>query len=317
MSASQAIHIGIAFDQNYLPLFYAMAESLFTHNQQNELVLHVIVTGVSDASRAAIGSYVAKNNASIHFYEVDESQLKKYVLTASRTSAVYYRLMFPLLVPAEVTRLLYLDTDTLVLNDLREQYNLDIGKFPVAAVYDIYVQKQELLGITEEGEYFNSGVMLINIPVWKEQRISEQCFEYLIRYPERILYVDQCALNAVLRGKWMAMDYRMNCLYTYIPSDMNSPQRRAFIVDIVILHYTMHGPWKYLCKNPYRSLFPFYLRQSGYSQRNYIVDFHWRMIPERIWLNMLDLYFRSGVVKSAWRAMKGWARMVSGRTNKL
>lgn len=298
-----SIHLGIAYDQNYLPQFYALAASLFANNPRNKIVIHAIVTGVAAASRADIARYVTENNARIHFYDVDEEQIGKYVLTNKWTSAVYYRLMFPLLVPKDVSKLLYIDTDTLVLNDISRLYDQESGSYPVAAVYDNYVRKQELIGIHEEGEYFNSGVLLMNLPVWNEQRISEQCFEYLAAYPERILYVDQCALNAVLRNNWKQMDFRMNCLFSYLPEGMNRSQRNAFIRDVVILHFTLQRPWTYLCRNPYRNLYGRYLRMSGFANGVRSVDFEWNKVPDKMKIQLVEWYHESGIVKKMWRAL--------------
>lgn len=298
-----SIHLGIAYDQNYLPQFYALAASIFASNSGNDITIHAIVTGVTADSRARIKEYVQENKAHILFYDVDEEQLGKYVLTNKWTSAVYYRLMFPLMVPKEVTKLLYIDSDTLVLNDLHTLFDQSTGSYPVAAVYDNYVRKQDLLGIHEEGEYFNSGVLLINIPKWNEQRISEQCFEYLAKYPERILFVDQCALNAVLKNNWKKMDFRMNCLYSYLPDGMNRRELRSFIADVVVLHFTLQRPWTYLCKNPYRSLYGRYLRESGFTRNVRTVDFEWNKVPDKMKIQLVEWYHQSGIVKKMWRAL--------------
>jgi lipopolysaccharide biosynthesis glycosyltransferase len=299
------IHIGIAYDQNYLPQFYALAASIFANNPKNSLVIHAIVTGVSQAAREKITKYVSANKASIHYYQVDEEQMGKYVRSSAWTAAVYYRLMFPFLIPKEVQRLIYIDTDTLVLNDLNRLYQQDLGNHPVGAVYDSYVKKQELLGIHEEGEYFNSGVMVMDVPEWNKQRISEQCFEYLTKYPERIRYVDQCALNAVLKNNWKKMDYRMNCMYSNLPDGMNRRQRISFISEIVVLHFTLQRPWNYLCQNPYRHLYSGFLRKSGYAKKVQKVDFKWNKVPSKIKIEIVELYHESGMIKKAWRSLRG------------
>jgi lipopolysaccharide biosynthesis glycosyltransferase len=92
-----------------------------------------------------------------------------------------------------------------------------MNEFPVAAVYDNYVKSQPLLGIFDEGEYFNSGMLLIDVEKWREQNISEKVMEYLLKYPERIKFVDQCGLNAVLNGNWMKLPARFNRIFTYLP----------------------------------------------------------------------------------------------------
>src|SRR5690349_2559637 len=168
------IHLGIAFDINYLPHFYALFASIINSNGHNKIHVHSIITGVNIEVQKKIQQYATGNGHSISFYEIDEHFVNKFVLTGTWSSAVYYRLFFPLLVPKEVTRILYLDTDIVVVGDLRELYQTDLGDYPLAAVYDNYVKTAPQLGIYEEENYFNSGMMLMNIPVWNEQNISQQ-----------------------------------------------------------------------------------------------------------------------------------------------
>jgi lipopolysaccharide biosynthesis glycosyltransferase len=186
------IHIAVAFDQNYLNQFYALSTSLFFNNKSCTIHLHTIATGITEVERSAIVAYVKKHGADISFYIIDQVQVSKFVLTNQWTSAVYYRLFFPLLVPTTVSRLLYLDSDTVAVGDVSELYAVNLDGYPVGCVYDNYVKHQPLIGISE-GEYFNSGVLVIDIERWKFLRISERAIDYLQKFPERILYVDQCA----------------------------------------------------------------------------------------------------------------------------
>ena len=47
----------------------------------------------------------------------------------------------------------------------------NIDNYVIGAIYDNYVKTQELIGITEEGQYFNSGVLLIDVKKWIEQNV--------------------------------------------------------------------------------------------------------------------------------------------------
>lgn len=298
------IHIGIAFDLNYVQHFYALASSIFYSNPHNELIIHSIITGLRIEEKKAIETYVIQKGHQIFFYEIDETFAGQFILTSKWTSAAYYRLFFPLLVPKEIHKLLYLDTDIIVVNDLSALYNINTDGYPVAAVYDNWVKTAPLLNILEEGNYFNSGMMLINLPKWREQKISEQVFDYLTRYPERIQYVDQCGLNAVLADRWQKLDWKFNVLHSRIPEAMSKKERKGFIKDKVIVHYTLDRPWKMLCRNPYRDLYHKFLHASPYKAKHKFVDFEMRKIPAFLKIKLAELYFNLPFLQRIWKGMK-------------
>jgi lipopolysaccharide biosynthesis glycosyltransferase len=298
------IHIAIAFDKNYLLQFYALCSSLAYNNRNNTLHLHVIATDVDEVNLNSLENFLLKFSINITFYRPDLSTIRSLVLTHNWTAAVYYRLLFPQIVPKHVVRLLYLDCDTLVLNDVNSLYNNeDIGQFPVAAVYDNYVKSQPLLGI-QEGNYFNSGVLLIDVPCWNEQQITQKATQYLIEFPERIRYVDQCALNAVLVNNWSRLPYNYNCLYTYLPASASWQTLQNFVNDVVVLHFTLERPWNFLCRNRLRVLYFHYLKKTRKNRSKRYIDFSWKLLPAWLNIRLLEFYVDSPKLQLFWRRLK-------------
>lgn len=298
------IHIGIAFDQHYADQFYALLASMASSNKGEKLFIHAIVTDLPEATKANIEAIVASEQFKIQFYAINKQDLEKYILTGKWTLAVYYRLFFPIYLKGIVERIIYLDTDILVVNRLGALFQTDMEHFPVAAVYDNYVQKQTQIGVDKEGEYFNSGMMLIDLPMWNGQKISERCFDYLSKYPERIKFVDQCALNAVLKDNWLKLPYTYNCLTSYIPRDLNQSQKNGFLTDIVIFHFTLERPWIYLNKHPFRKLYYQYLKQYSVSKYKFISDFEISKIPQRLKLNFIEWYLGNAMMRGCWNKIK-------------
>jgi len=304
LNQPQTIHLAIAYDQNYLNQFYALLTSVIEHNKSHRISLHCIATGLSDAQYENIRQYCAGRGTDIAFYHIDKEMAARFVLSNNWTMAVYYRLFFPFLIPQDIQRLLYIDTDTLVVNDLAPLYGQDISGYPVGAVYDNYVKKQPLIGIEAEGDYFNSGVLLIDIPAWKEQQISEKAFDYLLRYPERILFVDQCALNAVLKNNWKKLPGYCNTMTSMIPAGMDRKLRSRFLSDKIVLHFTLQRPWLYLCTHPYRHLYHHYVRQSPLSDKKPVKDFAAGKIKQKVKQDVLAFYLSSPVLKRTWQMLK-------------
>ncbi|HTH54672.1 MAG TPA: glycosyltransferase family 8 protein [Cyclobacteriaceae bacterium] len=299
------IHLAIAFDENYRQQFYALLSSVLNHSKNQKLSFHLIAPSITKAEQEKIENYIVSQLAHAIFYPIEENTLSQLALRGNWTHAVYYRLLFPLLVSPEVERLLYLDSDTIVVNDLSNLYNADLGIFPVGAVYDIYVKEQQLIGIPL-GDYFNSGVLLIDIKKWKDQDISNRALTYLRNFPENILYVDQCGLNAVLKGNWKKMDYGFNVLYSYLPTESGLRELKQFISGKTIIHFTLQRPWNFLCKNRLRFLYKKFLFSSPLAGRPIRVydDFRIAKIPEWFKIRVTEIYADFSFLQGFWKTLK-------------
>jgi lipopolysaccharide biosynthesis glycosyltransferase len=98
--------------------------------------------------------------------------LKKSGESLSRyTLGVYYRLFLPKLLPCNIKKICYFDVDVCFKGDVAQYYNLDVAKYDAIACCEGYVDQLQkgLTGHlfnelqTSHKQYFNSGVMLINI----------------------------------------------------------------------------------------------------------------------------------------------------------
>lgn len=301
----QCIHIGTGFDRSYLNAFYALVSSLVMNHSNGLFELHVIADGLTPDEKEKIKGRVLDSGHCLTFYEVDPSLVKQFVISGKWTSVVYYRLFFSTLVRESIQRLLYLDCDIVAIKSLWSLYTIELDNYPVGAVYDNYVKKQPYIGISTEGEYFNSGVLVMDLEKWRDQKISEKCFQYLLNHPERILYVDQCALNAVLKNNWKKLENRFNLMYSVLPEGLDKYQLQEFLEDGVVVHFTLQRPWNMLCKNPLRKLYFYYLSQSGIKVFPWVryTDFQIRKIPAWLTIRLHEFYFDSPWIQRIWRSL--------------
>lgn len=298
------IHVASAFDRNYYNPFCSFLSSLMHNSRNGSVVLHVISEDILDVTKAQLAQFVESHGNTICFYKISDFRIESLIVMSTWTKAVYYRLYFPLLIPTSVSRLLYLDADTVVVGNLAELYDQPLEGFPVAAVYDNYVKKQPLLGIEKEGVYFNSGVLLIDTQLWRQQRVTERAIEYLEKYPERILFVDQCALNAVLIDNWKRLEYRFNVLYSYVPTALSLEATKEFLRDKVVIHFTLERPWKFICRNRLRYLYHQFLAMSPSGKQSTFVDFNLSALPQWFKLHLTEFYLDSRFLQRMWRSLK-------------
>jgi lipopolysaccharide biosynthesis glycosyltransferase len=272
-----AIHIGVAFDQNFVTPFYVLLTSIFSSHKENPIHFHVIVTGISKEEKHNISAFIAQHNASVSFYEIQEDLLPPNLpQSKAYPISIYYRLLFPFLIPDSIHRLLYLDTDIVVINSLQSLYQTDIGNLPVGAVIESFVSSRPELGIFEAGRYFNSGVLLINVPQWKEQKITERVLHFLTQHSHKLTWMDQDALNAVLINNYYPLDFKYNLTSEFIPKKLPRKELELFMKDKVIIHYTSGGikkPWSGLSRNRLRHYYHCYLKKSPHAFQKKYTDF--------------------------------------------
>ncbi len=126
----------------------------------------------------------------VKFYNVEElctNRIKKIKELLPRavqtrfTIAMYYRFFIPDVLPPNIDKIIYLDADIIVNLDINELWQFDLGEKVLGVVTK---SSQELLDAPNKGS-FNSGVMLINVPVFRsaEENINN-AIEFMSEHPE-------------------------------------------------------------------------------------------------------------------------------------
>lgn len=100
---------------------------------------------------------------------------------------------------SNLDKILYLDCDMLILKDLKELYSIDLKNKYAAVVKD-------MAGTLEEGhakrlkhkDYFNSGMMLLNLKKMREDNLSEKLLDYKL-HKDIKHFMDQDSLNYVFK----------------------------------------------------------------------------------------------------------------------
>jgi lipopolysaccharide biosynthesis glycosyltransferase len=130
--------------------------------------------------------------------------------------AAHLRLSMPEAL-ADVPLAMYLDVDVHVLDDLRPLLATPMDGGPLAAVRDAVnpvltagpaLPGWRRLGLPASREYFNSGVMLLDLPACRGTFAEAKRFVRERR--EHVRYWDQDALNFVVADRWRRLERRWN-----------------------------------------------------------------------------------------------------------
>lgn len=158
-------------NRTFIPLLLNCANSILKNGGMDQYTAYVLHSDLETEDMAAIQSAVGKR-MEFRFVSVPVSLFAVFPVSKRYPQQFYYRLAAPLLLPPELKRILYLDVDTIVINSLAE-----LAVIPFDGTYFMactHVQKaltklnQVRLGIDREVPYINSGVMLLNLPLFRE-----------------------------------------------------------------------------------------------------------------------------------------------------
>lgn len=271
--AEARMDICYSTDRNYCPNLAASIASIFMHAQAKQAItIHILHSGSVNEEIQTKLCTLGKlhEGAKFNFITISPEQAAQFsVPNESRpeysylTKEMYYRLLLSSLL-SELDRALYLDCDIIVQADLTELYHSDISKHCVAAVPDIdtlIFQKRFSLS-----QYFNSGVLLINLARFREKNIESQ----LIRCALEHNHYDQDILNIILQGEILYLHPRWNMQYINENrpySQLSEEEANAFAHPHIIHYISVMKPWKMNCFHPYQKAYFDALKLTEWRQQ--------------------------------------------------
>lgn len=245
MIKNKEIPIFFATDDNYVPCLTVAIHSLIKNqNKDYNYSIKILTTGLSDESMRLLNKFNDENNT-IDYVDITESM--EYLSSQLHTrdyysKSTYFRLFIPRLFP-EYKKALYLDCDIVVNGDISKFYNINVGNNLVGAIPDESVQVVEpfydyvenALGIDREN-YFNAGILIMNLEQFRKQNFEKQFVELLNKYTFRVAQ-DQDYLNVICKNKV----HYVNLTWDKMP--MPNEEFGDKVPELI--HYNMGWkPWK-------------------------------------------------------------------------
>jgi lipopolysaccharide biosynthesis glycosyltransferase len=256
------IHVVSLADNHYAQhLAVTLVSMLANHKSGSEIRIYVLSTGLAEANQDKLSASVSPYGAHISFIFIDGAAYENFCLFNYVNRETFVRLATADVLPESVDKAICLDSDTVVLGDIAEMWAIDFQGKAVAAVTDVgALYRCGDLGMSVN-RYFNAGIYMINLAKWREQAIGARTMEYISRNTERLIYLDQDALNAVLDGDWLEMPEKWN-----VQTNRVSQGRWGKPNPPGIVHYTGGvKPWHYDCTHPLRKEYYNYLRLTEWK----------------------------------------------------
>ena len=190
----------------------------------------------------------------LHLVELNHENLKGLPSVRHMSRATFIRLWVPEILRS-FGKILYLDSDILVVSELSSIFETVLQGKCVAAVRDLVGEKTCKIDFFRSGDkaYFNAGVLLIDTAQWRHTQISEKVLKLARNDDEReklSAYADQCLLNFIIRGDFVELDKKFNWL-TFEPKgcsagllELAPTPTPENLREAKILHFVGGGkPW--------------------------------------------------------------------------
>jgi len=205
---AEKFHIVYASDNSFAMQTGISLLSLLKNNRDLNICVHILANGISEENRANL-----EKIAELHFIDVSiflNEKIKNSGLASyANAFAPYSRLCVADVLPRDVSKVLYLDGDTLVNGSLAELAQMDIKEYSCAMAKDIRSEKyKKKIGLENIHEFYNSGVILINLDFWREHNIGDALLNDILNFPTE--FPDNNALCRVLRGKIKTLSLNYN-----------------------------------------------------------------------------------------------------------
>lgn len=274
-------------DENYIPFLAVTVRSLIENaSSDNNYELYILNTDLSEESKSRILA-MQTENVSINFVDVKERlsllgnglNLRDYY-----TVSIYYRLFIPSMFP-ELQRAIYLDCDIVVLDDIAKLYDTEMGNMLLGVVPDQVVNSyslfrdyvEDVVGVKWEN-YFNSGMLLMNLDALRKAQIEEKFLDIFNRYQFRTVAPDQDYLNHLCKDRVLYLDRSWNVMWS----------KEKYSGKLRIIHYNMfRKPWIY-ADVPFGDYFWQYADRTDYAEKIHAMRARFlfvQRIKDRVGLN--------------------------------
>jgi lipopolysaccharide biosynthesis glycosyltransferase len=270
MNSDQAISLVVVCDNHYLILLAALLKSIEKHHHSGEPIdLYIVGDQINPNNKIKLEASVNQEMFSIHWLDMKAVKPASIKIPADKGSYplnIYMRLFIPYFIPAGVSKVIYMDVDMIMQEDISKLWHTDMADFPVAAVKDTTVQtignnwggikNYAALGLNPEDKYFNSGLLLINPQLWREKQYTQQIIDCINNNISFAQYPDQYGCNVIFADNWLELDSRWNFNIGAEETE------KAYI-----LHFVHRKPIykSYNNKQVYQGIFYDYIKQTAWK----------------------------------------------------
>lgn len=274
------MNILITLDENYFPRLRVLLMSLKMNNPGEHFDIYLLHSGLSERMLRAVERWCRAAGYEFHPIRIDGDLFENAPVSSRYPTEMYYRLLASRLLPQELNRIIYLDPDILVINPLRPLWETNMSGWLFGAA--AHTGKTELandvnrLRLGVEHDYYNSGVLLMDLELGREEIIPEEIFRYVEEHRMELLLPDQDLLNAMFGERIFPLDdavwnYDARNYKNYVMRSSGKYNVKWVMENTAILHFCGKAkPWKPGYIYRFGVLYQHYEQLAGRSWQPYL-----------------------------------------------
>ena len=271
------------FNEKYAPYAGISMVSLMENNKIiDEIVIYVMGENLTSHSQEKLVRQVQQYGRQIHFIDTEKliDQIRQLGIPKYRGSyATNMKMFIADYLEADIDRLLYIDSDTIICEDISPLISMNMDDKPIAMVLDsLGGRYKSAIGLNEDDYYFNGGIILYDVRKWRQDKCTERIQEHAKNTRARYVSPDQDILNVVLRNQIGILDisYNLQPIHTvysyrqynrefggkmyYSEEEINSAAANPQILHS--FRYLGEFPWHKNSLHPHTSYFDQYMGLS-------------------------------------------------------
>ena len=219
MKTIPPIVIVVACDNHYMPLLAGLIKSIeVNHKTEEHIHFFILDDGIYKRNKSKLSRSVSSDVFTIHWIpkeNVIPSGMNIPYDNSSYPLIIHMRMFIPYFIPEEFEKVIYMDVDMIVNDDISVLWKTDLKEYTIAAIIDVRIKRfgnshavenYKQLGFDADTRYFNTGLILMNTRKWRENDLTPKVFQCIEENRKFANYPDQYGLNVVFANQWLEID---------------------------------------------------------------------------------------------------------------
>ncbi|WP_249872396.1 glycosyltransferase family 8 protein [Oceanobacillus saliphilus] len=262
------MNILVTLNSNYINPLKVMLKSLFMNHENEAFSIYLLHSSLKEEELSTIKEYVEENGHQLNEITIKRDYFADAPVVKHYSKEMYYRLLAFKFLPSDLDRILYLDPDIMIINDIRRLYDIDLGNKLFAAAYHDRASVKEInklrLKEYEIEAYYNSGVLLMNLKLQREKINEQEIFTFVEDNKKKLILPDQDILNGLYSKHIQNIDeiffnYDARFYHFYKLTSKNKVDMNYVIKNTSIIHFCgKKKPWHKNYSGKFHSLYKHY-----------------------------------------------------------
>ena len=249
------MNILVAINKKYVRQLNILLKSIEYSNKEESFNIYILHKNLDKEDMENITENLDLSRFKINDIKIPKCEIDKFPVFEKRYSEeIYFRLYASKFLPKDIDRVLYLDADTLVINNLKELYDTDFEEnYFVAATHIkkvLHKINEIRLDIKEDEPYINTGVLLINLKALRKVNVEEKVKNFIKDNKKKLLLPDQDIVATLFGDKIKLVDELKYNLgeRAWKLYNLNNPKSKITLRwirnnTVIIHYYGRNKPW--------------------------------------------------------------------------